>query len=300
MRNIFINKLIEHASRSDSIMLLVGDLGYSVIEPFEQKFPKSFLNVGVAEQNMATIAAGLASEGKHVFIYSIGNFSTFRCAEQIRNDIAYHELPVTVVAVGGGLGYGALGYSHHAIQDYALMRSFPGVTILSPGDDIELQACMEYIISEPHPSYLRLPKIAPTKIHIDELDPLSLTKPVEIKCSNNSSAILTTGGGLQLVASELNEISLYDVYSIPVWGMSHRSSLFPLLKSYKKIVTIEDHLKDAGFGSWVLETIASNDEVRSSVDCKIIGLDSKVCGKVGNEKTLWKIGEISPLKPLLC
>ena len=132
MRNTFVASLVEEARVRDEIVLVVGDLGYSVIEPFADEFPGRFFNAGVAEQGMVSMAAGLASEGCHVFTYSIANFPTFRCAEQIRNDVDYHKLPVTTVVVGGGLGYGALGYSHHAVQDYALMRSFPNMLIGSP------------------------------------------------------------------------------------------------------------------------------------------------------------------------
>ena len=101
MRNAYIDELVDLARINPSIVLVVGDLGYSVIEPFVDEFPKRFFNAGVAEQNMTGLAAGLASEGHHVFTYSIANFPSFRCAEQIRNDVDYHNLPVTVVAVGG-------------------------------------------------------------------------------------------------------------------------------------------------------------------------------------------------------
>ena len=129
MRNAFIDELIAATELNDNIALVVGDLGYSVVESFAKRFPKRFFNAGVAEQNMMGLAAGLASEGFHVFVYSIANFPTFRCAEQIRNDVDYHQLPVTVVAVGGGLAYGNMGYSHHAVQDYALMRTLPHMLI---------------------------------------------------------------------------------------------------------------------------------------------------------------------------
>ena len=131
MRNIFINKLTDLAKNNKNIFLLVADIGYGVVEEFQNKYPDRFLNVGVAEQNMTGIAAGLAAEGYHVFTYSIANFPTFRCAEQIRNDIDYHNLPVTVVSVGGGVAYGNLGYSHHAVQDYGLMRMMPNFTSIS-------------------------------------------------------------------------------------------------------------------------------------------------------------------------
>lgn len=127
MRNAFIDELVSFATESDRVALIVGDLGYSVVEPFADRFPDRFINAGVAEQNMMGLAAGMASEGYHFFVYSIANFPTFRCAEQIRNDVDYHKLPVTVVSVGGGLAYGNMGYSHHAVQDYGLMRLMPKI-----------------------------------------------------------------------------------------------------------------------------------------------------------------------------
>ena len=109
MRNTFIDSLVKKARLDESIILIVGDLGFNVVEPFQIEFPKRFFNAGISEQAMASMAAGMASEGFKVFIYSIANFPTFRCAEQIRNDICYHDLDVTIVSVGGGLAYGNLG-----------------------------------------------------------------------------------------------------------------------------------------------------------------------------------------------
>ena len=152
MRTAFINELIAQARIHPEIFLVVGDIGYGVMEPFAKEFPDRFLNAGVAEQNMTGVAAGLASEGYHVFTYSIANFPTFRCAKQIRNDIAYHRLPVTIVAVGGGLAYGNQGYSHHAVQDIALMRSFPGLLLACPGDPVETRDCVRFLCENPQPS----------------------------------------------------------------------------------------------------------------------------------------------------
>ena len=119
MRNTFIDSLQSQAREDPRIFLVVGDLGFSVVENFAKEFPDRFLNAGIAEQNMAGIAAGLAIEGYHVFVYSIANFPLVRCLEQIRNDICYHNLSVTIVSVGGGLSYGNLGYSHHATEDFS-------------------------------------------------------------------------------------------------------------------------------------------------------------------------------------
>ena len=165
VRSAFIDELVTLAETHDNIALVVGDLGFSVIEPFADRFPDRFINAGVAEQNMTGMAAGMASEGYHVFTYSIANFPTFRCAEQVRNDVDYHKLPVTVVAVGGGVAYGALGYSHHAVQDYALMRTMPNMLIAAPGDPHEVRACLRYLVANPQPSYLRIGKAGEPVFH---------------------------------------------------------------------------------------------------------------------------------------
>ena len=164
MRNKFIEQLVKEAQNNDKIVLIIGDLGYNVVEPFQDQFPDRFFNAGICEQNMASMAAGLASEGFHVFIYSIANFPTFRCAEQLRNDIGYHNLNVTVVSVGGGLSYGNLGYSHHAVQDLGLIRLFPEFKILAPGDPNETIGCMQNLFSSNGPSYLRLKKAGESRL----------------------------------------------------------------------------------------------------------------------------------------
>src|SRR5437660_421122 len=137
MRTSFIETLCALANEDERIWLLTGDLGYSVLEPYARAFPNRYVNIGVAEQNMAGIAAGLARCGKIVFTYSIANFPTLRCLEQIRNDVCYHGANVKVVAVGGGLAYGALGASHHATEDLAILRSLPGLVVAAPGDPLE-------------------------------------------------------------------------------------------------------------------------------------------------------------------
>src|SRR5881398_4149615 len=113
MRSAFFDTLVRLAEDDERITLVVGDLGFGVIEPFARRFPDRFLNAGVAEQNMTGIAAGMALSGKVVFAYSIANFPTLRCLEQIRNDICHHDASVVVVSVGCGLNYGALGVTHH-------------------------------------------------------------------------------------------------------------------------------------------------------------------------------------------
>ena len=156
---------------------------------------------------MTGLAAGMASEGYHVFTYSIANFPTFRCAEQIRNDIDYHRLPVTVVSVGGGLAYGALGYSHHAVQDYALMRSMPNLVIAAPGDPLEVRACLRYLVANPGPSYLRLGKAGEPCFHA-EVPSLSPGQWLSVRPGSARRALLSTGAGLGTAMSWPNKWAL--------------------------------------------------------------------------------------------
>ena len=287
MRNAFIEELVTLATANDHIALIVGDLGYGVIEPFADRFPDRFINAGVAEQNMTGLAAGMASEGYHVFTYSIANFPTFRCAEQIRNDVDYHKLPVTVVAVGGGLAYGNLGYSHHAVQDYALMRCLPNMLIAAPGDPMEVRACMRYLVDNPQPSYLRLGKAGETIRHdvVPIVSPgkwLSLTPE-----SATERTILTTGTSLGIASPWINkqvEMEGYALHTLPLWGMSSKSHQASEVCKWSDVITLEDHLIDGGFGSWLMESLILKPELISRLQIK--GLNSIVCGMVGSQETL--------------
>ena len=287
MRSAFIEELIIAAESNENIVLIVADLGYGVIEPFAKRFPDRFFNAGVAEQNMMSLAAGLASEGFHVFVYSIANFPTFRCAEQIRNDVDYHNLSVTVVAVGGGLAYGSLGYSHHAVQDYALIRAMPNMLIGAPGDPMEVRACMRYLINNPQPSYLRLGKAGEPSIHksVPDIFPGKWLCVSDVKDLANT--FLTTGATLELVNNLLTKksnLDHYSHYSMPLWGMKSKDTQPEQIKSFSQVITVEDHLMDGGFGSWLLEAASVKSELLARI--KIKALNSKVCGMVGKQSTL--------------
>lgn len=299
MRNAFIDELVATAENNDNIALVVGDLGYGVVEPFAKRFPKRFFNAGVAEQNMMGLAAGLASEGFHVFVYSIANFPTFRCAEQIRNDVDYHNLPVTVVAVGGGLAYGNLGYSHHAVQDYALIRVMPNMLIAAPGDPMEVRACMRYLINNPQPSYLRLGKAGEPCIHA-EVPEVFPGKWLRIReGEKHEFTYLTTGATLELVNQMLfknSELKHCSFYSMPLWSMKTKEAQAQQVEHFESVITVEDHLMDGGFGSWLLEATSTRPDLLIRI--KIKSLDSKVCGMVGKQSTLNAQGGLT--EAMLC
>ena len=156
MRNAFVRKLTELVSNNKDIYLLTGDLGFSVFDDFKERFPENYINVGLSESNMVGMAAGMAMEGMQVFIYSIIPFITFRVLEHIRNDICEQNLPVKIVGVGEGITYATEGPTHHSIEDIGVMASLPNITVLSPGDPIEVEKLVEQTLNLNSPVYIRL------------------------------------------------------------------------------------------------------------------------------------------------
>jgi len=260
MRTAFITKLIELARKDDTIFLIVGDLGFSVVEPFANEFPSRFLNAGIAEQNMTGMAAGLAKEGFNVFTYSIGNFPTLRAMEQIRYDICYHNLNVNIVSVGAGYAYGSLGVSHHATEDIGMMRTIPNMRVFSPGDPIEAQLVTEHVVSNPGPSYLRLGKAGEAFVHQSSHN-ISIQKliPVIIK-DDSDTAVIATGSILNYAFKFLNgnKEKPFDLYSCPAIKPLDRDSLIKLSNKYSQLITLEEHQKSAGFGSSIIEVLSDS------------------------------------------
>lgn len=294
MRNQFVEILADWAEQDDSVRLIIGDLGYGVVEAFERRAPRQFINAGIIEQSMVSIAAGMASEGLRPFVYSIANFPTFRAAEQIRNDVAHHDLPVTIVSIGGGLVYGSLGYSHHAVQDYALMRAMPEMTILSPGDPIEMDAIMRFIKQNPSPAYLRIGNPA-TKTTRTEHVTLNPGVPVYVseRAQSTSQLLLCTGAVLELANGWLTHQKFqgFELASLPIWGARFREAFVDATTQYTHIVTVEDHLIDGGFGSWVAECFSGRDDAPKIT---IKALHPRVAEVVGKEDYLREVGGLVP------
>lgn len=265
MRTAFIQELIRQARIHPRIFLVVGDLGYSVVEPFAKEFPERFLNAGVAEQNMTSLAAGLASEGWHVFTYSIANFPTLRCLEQIRNDVCYHRLPVTVVAVGAGLAYGNLGFSHHGIHDIAALRPLPHLALFSPADPGETFEAVRWLAENPGPSYLRLGKAGEKTLHTI---PGSVLGPIQVLNPGAPSTVAFASTGSMLsVAMEAAERLSSQGQPVTVFSCSRLKpadrETYAALWKYRKIVTFEEHVLAGGFGSLLRELAPDGTLIRS-------------------------------------
>jgi transketolase len=257
MRTTFIRTLIELAEEDERVWLVAGDLGYSVLEAFSEKFPKRYLNAGVAEQNMTGIAAGLALAGKTAFTYSIANFPVFRCLEQVRNDVCYHGLNVKIVAVGGGLAYGSAGYTHHAVEDLAVMRALPNMVVFAPGDPVETALVTRAAVAHRGPCYLRLGKAGEKVLHETTPD-FAIGRGIVLRRGSHT-AILSTGGmlGSALRAADLLKSRDIDatVVSMPTVHPIDAALIAELAASSLGIVTVEEH-GVGGLGSAVAEVIA--------------------------------------------
>ncbi len=257
MRDAVVRTLTELAPQHPEMLFLTGDLGFGVVEKFAARFPHQFLNVGVAEQNMSGLAAGLALEGHSVFTYSIGNFPTLRCLEQIRNDICYHDANVKIISVGGGMSYGPVGMSHHATEDLAILRSLPNMTVFSPGDLWEAAEAARYLVKQKGPAYLRLDKSA-AKLNPREGEAFIPGKIRTVQ-EGLDVTLAATGGilGEALRAAEIlaGQGIRSRVLSVHTLKPLDTATLITAAKETGGIVSIEEHNVDGGLGGAIAESL---------------------------------------------
>lgn len=285
MRDTFVRTLIGLAREDPAIELLTGDLGFGVLKPYFETLPDRFTNAGIAEQNMLGIAAGMALEGKTVFVYSIGNFPTLRCLEQIRNDCAYPKANVKIVCVGGGLVYGALGMSHQATEDIAVLRALPDVAVLCPGDLVEAEAATRAIASWPGTCYLRLGRGGEKRIH-EALPDFKIGRAIRIR-EGEDVALFSTGAILEeaeTACALLAEAGVHPtVYSFPTVKPLDAETIRSCAERHALLVTCEEHNITGGFGGAVAEVMA---EHPAKARLLRIGMQDVYCSRVGDQKYL--------------
>ena len=286
MRDAFTRCLMREAEKDPRLVLVTGDLGFGVLKPFWETYPDQFVNAGIAEQGMTGLAAGLAQTGRTVLTYSIGNFPTLRCIEQIRNDCAYHNANVKIVCVGGGFVYGSLGMSHHATEDMAILRALPGVTVFTPGDPAEVEAVVPVMLRTPGTCYLRLGRGGEPLLHEEPIENWELPKALTLRAGSDV-ALLSAGGILTqtLGAAKLLEESgvSAEVVSFPCIKPIDRDKLTELAGRFRHIVTVEEHSVVGGFGSAVCEVIAG-----TGLSCRVhrIGMEDVYSTIVGTQQYL--------------
>ncbi len=256
MRTETIDALTAHARANPDVMLLTADLGYSVLERFADALPAQYANVGVCEQAMAGIAAGLALSGRRVVLYSIANFPTLRCLEQLRNDVCHHDLPVTVIAVGGGLAYGAQGYTHHGVEDLGIMAMLPNMVVACPADPIEAMALLPQLLDRRRPAYLRLGRAGEPELH-EAGTKISLGRAVWMR-RGSDIALLATGpilGRALRAADALAKRGISaSVASFPTFTPLDTSAIAEAAR-HRAVLTVEEHSIEGGFGSRVAEAL---------------------------------------------
>lgn len=283
MRTTFINTLIERARTDKSIFLLTPDLGFSVFEKYMELYPDRYLNVGIAEQNAISVAAGLALSGYKVYIYSIIPFLTMRCFEQVRIDIAYMNKDVKLIGVGGGYSYGPAGATHHAIEDIAIMRSLPNMKVCCPGDPLEAKQIIEQSFSISGPMYIRLGKNNEPLIHAKD-DVVKFGKASVLR-EGRDFALITTGNMLEQGKTWLDSwisegfdpefISMHTIKPID------EKTILSIIERGMNIITLEEHSIIGGLGSAVSEIVA---EVGSSCKVVKVGIPDIFSHYVGNQE----------------
>jgi len=258
MRNAFIAELTEIVVQDPRILLITADLGFGVFDDFARQHPRQFLNAGVAEQNMTGLATGLALEGRIVFTYSIANFPSLRCLEQIRNDAAYHDANVKVVSIGSGFSYGALGISHHATEDIAIMRSLPALTVVSPGDEWEVRQATRALIETPGTCYLRLDKSKAPATHKPG-DVFEIGKARVVR--TGSDLTIATCGGILEVALQAAETLAREhriecrILSVHTAKPLDVAALQAAARDTGGILSLEEHTVNGGLGGAIAESL---------------------------------------------
>lgn len=268
MRNAFAKEIENLAQKDERVVLLMGDIGNRLFNDFQAKFPSRFFNAGIAEANMITVAAGMASEGLRPYCYTIAPFVTARCYEQIKVDVGYHHQPVVLVGTGAGLSYAALGGTHHSLEDIALMQSIPDMNILCPGDVPELVGLLPLTLKSSSATYLRLGKKGEPQVHKDPPQ-LIIGKAFVIE-EGSDICLLNTGNMLAVskeVASRLKSkgqsVELASIHCIRPMDENYLTDAF---KQFKMVVTIEEHQRFGGLGTLVAEIKAD----QTSSNCKLL------------------------------
>ena len=262
MRNTIIDYITSKAKSDPNIFLVVGDAGFGVVNNYQSLYPNRFLNLGIAEQNMISFSAGLALTGFKVFAYNLIPFLLYRPYEQVRNDICYQKLPITLIGIGSGVTYSPHGVTHYSVEDIAIAKTMPNLTILSPADKTEATECIKFAISSPNPTYIRIAKNSDLSIH--KTTP-NIELPIVIK-PGKKVAVLFHGSIAEEVikAGENTNVMLI---SMPMLNPINFKELLKSLKNIHTIITVEEHFKDGGLGS-----IISNWIVKEQLSFKLIKL----------------------------
>lgn len=296
MRNAFAQEIAQLAAQDPSIVLLSGDIGNRLFEPFKTQFPNRFYNCGVAEANMASVAAGMAMCGLRPITYTITPFNTTRCLEQIRDDICYHNVPVLIVGTGAGLSYASLGCTHHSCEDISFLKSIPNMTVLCPGDSMELRSLLRLALKASGPVYMRIGKTNEPVIY-PNIPELVIGKGYLLK-EGDDLCILSTGNMLptaietaQLLRNDGKCSAIISMHTVKPLDTELLQSL---CQRYTSLVTLEEHSLIGGLGSFVAEWMI--DQSITSTQLIRFGTRDRFSHPIGSQKYIRECFELTPQK----
>jgi transketolase len=293
MRTEFVQALVEAADDDERVVLLTGDLGFNALEPFAERFPTRFFNVGVAEQNMIGIATGLAEAGLIPFAYSIATFASMRPYEFIRNGPVLHRLPVRVVGMGGGLDYGHNGVTHFAVEDIGMMRTQPDLTVLAPADADQARRAVEACGDLEGPVYLRLERHGTS---VPGLERRFALGRAELVGTGSDLAFVAVGSVAHEAVEAASQLATDGVDAtvsvVSSFNPSPEADLAELAANVPVVVTVEAHYRHGGLGSLVSEVVAER-----GLDCRVVrcGIDRMPRAESGDRDHLLSLyGLTSP------
>lgn len=259
MRNAFAKEITRLAIEDERIVLLSGDIGNRLFDDFKAACPSRFHNCGVAEANMIGVAAGLAMCGFRPFCYTIAPFVTYRCIEQIRVDLCYHDVPVVIVGTGAGLSYASLGATHHSCEEVGMLRLLPNMLVMAPADSEEVRLTLRAALDQPHPAYVRIGKKGEPPVHPGPVCDFSVARALPMRTGNRIS-VLASGSTVSLAlqaADLLAEAGITpSVWSFPTIKPLDEGTLLSAFSNGSLVVTIEEHSRLGGFGGAVAEWLS--------------------------------------------
>jgi transketolase len=256
MRDTFAQAFYDQAQSNPKLFMVVADISpASKIANFKQEFPTRFIDVGVAEQTLIGLSAGLALQGYKPFAYTIANFTIYRPFEQVRNDLCYQNLPVTVVGMGAGITYSPLGATHHTLEDIAVMSAIPNMSIIAPCDPAEVTEAVKAAVMHDGPMYLRLGKSGEPVLTQSAPDSFRFGKLRQIQ-SGSDIAILSYGPIMKMAidlaeklrAERGNSVAVYSVHTLKPLD---KESIASVMQSFSRVVVIEEHVEQGGLGAQV-------------------------------------------------
>ena len=288
MRNVFINELIKKSKIDKDVYLITADLGFKSFEIFREQFPKRFINLGVAENNMIGVGTGMALQGKKVFVYSILSFLAFRCFEQIRNNICHNNLNIKLIGGGGGFSYSVQGISHNTSEELSIMRSLPNMNVYNPGSKIETELAMEAMFNTQGPGFIRLGK-APEKDYYLNKPKYRIGDGLLIK-NGNDLTIFCSGNITEVVMDVRNKLKSNNInakiVSLICLKPINSKSIISQISS-KNVVTIEEHSEMGGLGTAIAEILMNNK--LSHISFQKIALQDRCHKEIGSHNYLRKL-----------